>query len=288
MKKKLVGLFSIVLIFVGFFLFFQVLVNLLPKGQGALQVTSNVKAKALLNNRDIGNTPLCKCDEGERITEGTYTLQLIPQDSTSDIYTTKITIGNGVQTVVDRTFLPGSYASAYTLYLEKISDTDTQLFISSLPSGALVSVDGQDSGVTPLLLKNVAVSEHEIELQKEGYGKKTVRVSTRAGYKLLVEEVLGTVASTNEVLPGSEMTPTPTPTPTTPQVTILETPTGFLRVRQDANVGSAEIGQVKPGDTLPLLDESDGWYKIQLPDGKTGWISSSFAQKVASISPTPQ
>ncbi len=288
MKQKLLGLFSIILIFLGFFLFFQVVINFLPKGHGALQVTSNVTAKVLLNGIVIGNTPLCKCDESERIEEGQYTLQLIPQDSSST-FTTKIRIGKGVLTAVDRTFLPGSYASSYTLYLEKIFSSKAQLFVSSLPQGALVTVDGTDSGTTPLLLDTLSASPHEVEIQKGGYGKKTIRIKTVAGYKLIVEAVLGTLPSVDEVLPGSEPPVTPTPTASVSRVVISQTPTGFLRVRKDASLNSEEIGRVTPGQSLPLLDEQAGWYKIQLADGKTqGWISATFATKENSqVSPTP-
>lgn len=279
MKKKLVALVSIILIFIGFFLLFQVLGNLLPKGKGALQITTNVRAKVLLNGKGIGTTPLCKCDQNDRIDEGNYTLQLIPEDS-SETYTAKIRVGRGVLTAIDRTFLPGSYASSYTLYLEKIPSQNPELFVSSLPAGALVTIDGNDSGATPNLIKQISASEHEIELQKGGYGKKTIRVKTVPGYKLIVEAVLGTLPEAGEVLPGSEVTPTPTPTGADKQtVTVSSTPTGFLRVRQDASVASAEIGRVVPGDELLLLEEQPEWYKIELPDGKTGWISSSFAEK---------
>lgn len=285
MRKKLLGIFSIILIFIGFFLFFQVAINLLPKGHGALQVTSNVGAKILLNGKVIGNTPLCKCEENDRIDEGQYTLQLVPQDS-SNTFTTKIRVGKGVLTAVDRTFLPGSYASSYTLYLEKIFSSEAQLFISSIPNGALVSVDGTDSGTTPLFLKNLSASPHEIEIQKGGYGKKTIRVKTAEGYKLIVEAVLGTLPSLNEVLPGKEPPTTPTPTLSQARVIVSSTPTGFLRVRQDASIASPEIGRVTPGQNLLLLEEKEEWYKIQMPDGKTeGWISVSFAEKAPA--PTP-
>lgn len=279
MRRKLLGFLSIILIFIGLFLFFQVVINFLPKGHGALQVTSNVTAKVLLNGKVIGNTPLCKCEESERIEEGQYTLQLIPQDS-SGTFTSKIRIGKGVLTAVDRTFLPGSYASSYTLYLEKIFSSNAQLFVSSLPQGALVTVDGTDSGTTPLLINNVSVSPHEVEIQKGGYGKKTIRIKTASGYKLIIEAVLGTLPSSDEVLPGSQPPVTPTPTSSLPHVIISETPTGFLRVRQNATLNSAEIGRVTPGQSLLLLDEQNGWYKVQLTDGKTqGWISVDFATK---------
>lgn len=287
MRKKFVSFLSVILILLGFFIFFQVIINFLPKGHGALQITSNVKAKILLNGKTIGVTPICLCAQNERIEEGNYALQLIPEDNSS-IYTTRVKIGKGVLTAVDRTFLPGSYASASTLYLQGIGGQEADLFASSLPDGALVTVDGTDSGTTPLLLKNLSASEHEIELQKGGYGKKTIRVRTVPGYKLMVEAVLGTIPSTDETLPGSEPTPTPTPSvPVLPRVTILNTPTGFLRVRQEASIASAEIGRVNPGDSLPMLAEQNGWYNVQLPDGKTGWISVSFATKEEAPTVTP-
>lgn len=279
MKKKLLGFLSITLIFLGFFFLFQVITNFIPKGKGALQVTSNVKAKVLLNGKDIGTTPLCKCEEKDRIDEGTYTIQVIPEETSSNTYTAKIRVGKNVLTAVDRTFLPGSYSSAYTLYLEKVFSGEPQLFVSSLPSGALVSIDGNDEGVTPLLEKQIPSSEHEIELQKGGYGKKTIRIRTVAGYKLIVEAILGTIPDADEKLPGNEMIPTPTPTEEgQPKVTILDTPTGFLRVRSQPSINSAEVGRVSPGDELVLLDEDSGWYQIELFNGDKGWVNSDYAQ----------
>lgn len=285
MKKRLIGLAAVLIIFLGFFLLFQVLGRILPKGKGALQVTSNVAAKVLLNGKDIGITPLCKCEITDRIDEGTYTIQLIPQDN-SDTFITKVQINKGVLTALDRTFLPGSFASSYTLLLEKNYSKNADLAIYSIPSEALVTLDGNDSGVTPFNLKNISPSEHEIELQKGGYGKKTIRLRTVPGYKLVVQALLGTLPSANEILPGSEVSPTPTPTPVQKDtVTILSTPTGFLRVRKEATINSDEIGRVKPNDILPLISEQSGWIEIQLPDGKSGWISSDFVKK--NITPTP-
>lgn len=278
MRRKLLGLVSIILIFIGFFLLFQVIASFIPKGRGALQVTSSVKAKVILNGKEIGNTPLCKCDEGDRIDEGNYTIQIVPEDSSSNTYTAKIKIGKNVLTAVDRIFLPGSYASAYTLYLEKIFSNDSELFVSSLPSGALVSIDGNDEGVTPLLEKKISSSEHEIELQKGGYGKKTIRVRTVPGYKLIAEAVLGTIPSSEEDLPGNESTPTPTSTQEKAKVLILETPTGFLRVRSAPNINSSEVGRVNPGEELTLLSEQNGWYEVELSSGDKGWVSSDYAQ----------
>lgn len=275
-KKRIFGLLAIILILIGFFLVFQLINMVLPKGKGALQVTSNIKAKVLLNGKVIGTTPLCRCETDETIDTGLYTLQLIPEGN-SQSYTAKIKIINGVLTAVDRTFLPGSYASSYTLYLEKIRGNDPELFVSSVPDGSLVSLDGNDIGVTPNTVKQISASEHEIELQKSGYGKKTIRVRTVSGYRLIVEAILGTVPSGQENLPGQD-TP-PNPTPTEEKVTILTTPVGFLRVRNGPGVNFLEVDQIKPGEEFKLLTETDGWYKILLSEGKEGWIASDYAEK---------
>jgi hypothetical protein len=64
------------------------------------------------------------------------------------------------------------------------------------------------------------------------------------------------------------------------QVEILDTPTGFLRVRATPSTGASEITQVDPGEKFPLLEERAGWYKIKLTDGKEGWVSGQYAKKL--------
>ena len=67
------------------------------------------------------------------------------------------------------------------------------------------------------------------------------------------------------------------------KVLILNTPTGFLRVRESNSLTSSEIAQVKPGESFELLEEDGNWFKIKLDSsiGKNnvGWISSSYAIK---------
>lgn len=280
-KKHLFSVLAIIFIFIGFFLLFQIVDRFLPKGKGALKVDSNVRAKVLLNGKVIGNTPLCKCDPQDTINAGLYALQVVPEDG-SETYSAKVKIINGVLTAVDRTFLPGSYASSYVLYLEKISGDKTELFVSSVPDGSLITLDGNDIGVTPKTVTNISASEHALELQKGGYGKKTILVRTVPGYKLIVEAVLGTVPTETENLPGQEPPPTPTPTPATETVTILATPVGFLRVRSGPGVNFSEVAQVKPNETFKFLNEQNGWYQIQIDGSRQGWVTQDFANKSTS------
>ena len=68
-----------------------------------------------------------------------------------------------------------------------------------------------------------------------------------------------------------------------PKIIILNTPTGFLRVREEPTISSLEIGRVKPQEEYELIEEGDGWFKIKVipPAGGdiVGWVSSQYSKK---------
>lgn len=241
----------------------------------------------MLNGKAKGVTPVCLCPENNStIASGQYEITVTPDDKSFSPFVTKVNVEPGVLTVVDRTFLPGSLASSSVITLEKTNTSEPQLFVDTLPQGAMVLVDGNPAGVTPFSSQKITASEHEIQIQRQGFAKKTLRIRTVASYKLIINAVLGTASDSDSgdttQTPDDSTSPTPTPTPTTPAetVTILQTPTGFLRVRSEASLSGTEIGRVNPGETYPLLSEQNGWFEIQLSDGKTtGWVSSDYAQK---------
>ncbi len=282
MKRRVLLVISVLLILAGIFLLVRIAASTItPKGKGGLQVTSNIKSTVFLNNKAIGNTPLCKC-ENETIQSGEYELRIVPDDKTMQPFTNRIKVNPGVLTAVERTFFPGALASSYVLTLEKTKSTNAEVFIASIPDGALVSIDGESRGVTPLSINSISASEHEIEIQKQGFGKKTVRVRAVPSYKLVLNLVLGTDSGTDDTeitVPTQTPAPSTSPTPTGDTVTIKSTPTGFLRVRETASTGAKEIGRVEPEKTYKLLDENTSWYQIELETGIEGWVSKQYAEK---------
>ena len=36
---------------------------------------------------------------------------------------------------------------------------------------------------------------------------------------------------------------------------------------------------VRRGDTLELIDENDGWYRVRLASGQTGWVSARYVSR---------
>ena len=281
MKKTLFIITPILLAMVIFVIIF-IVVNK-NTGKGALQVTSTPISKVYLDNKLIGQTPLCKCEVNDMIATGVHSVRLVPVQRDLEAFEEKITITSSVLTVIDRTFGPGASSQGSVISLTPISDKkDAQLLIVSFPNKSQVFLDSNLSGTSPLLLKNLTVSDHEIKLTKDGYKDKTLKIRTVSGYKLEALVFLGvnlaTATATASALPSPSPSVSPTPAVSI-KVLILNTPTGFLRVRQDATIAANQIGTVNPGEKYDLVAEKPGWFEIKLTNGQTGWVSSQYAQK---------
>lgn len=57
-------------------------------------------------------------------------------------------------------------------------------------------------------------------------------------------------------------------------VTIGQTPTGWLRVRNTPS--GSEVAKVNPGEKYNVLDKKGKWMLIEYEENKTGWISSQY------------
>jgi hypothetical protein len=274
--KKIVYFFltilAAVLVFSAImFLFIQ------NKGRGALQITANPNAKVYLDDKLIGTTPLCKCDSKDMVLEGEHKLRLVSTSGSFDPFEQTITVNPSVLTVVDKTFQDKGLDSASIISLSQISDKkDLRISAISIPTGAKIFLDDQFKGQSPLLIENVKESDHDLKITKDGFKDKTVRIRTIPGFKL---EVLVYLGLDPNLATASSQLPLLSPKSQVKKIIILETPTGFLRVRDEASLLGSEIAQVKPNETYELLNREDGWYQIKLTNGKTGWISSQYAQE---------
>lgn len=286
MKKILLIIIPIVLavvIFLGF-------TFLLPKndGKGALQVTALPKSTVYLDGKLLGKTPLCACGPPSSlstIASGDYTLRLVPQDSSLLPYEDKIHITTGVMTVVDRTPGKGATSEGSILTLTPLKDKNArEISVLSFPQGAQVLVDNNDIGQTPVVVKKITESDHEIKIKKSGYNEKTIRIRAVTGYRLEAAVTLGVSDIVGEAIPTEKVaTPTATLPPTSAitgvKIIILDTPVGYLRVRESGSLNAGEIVKVNPGETYELVDEQEGWFQIKLATGKLGWINSQYAKK---------
>ena len=275
MFRKLIFFLFPLLVLTILFLIIVIIINR-EGGRGALQVTSVPVSQVFLDGKPIGKTPLCLCELPQLIKSGEHELKLVPVEKDFKEYVQKINIYQGVLTVVDRTFdKQVTSATGSTITLSSIPDKNkSELLVLSSPSGAQIILDSNAVGESPLLLSDVTPSDHEIKILKDGYREKVIKVKTVPGKKLEASVNLG--VRTDLATDSQKATPAAA---LINKIVILETPTGFLRVRESDSLNSAQITTVSPGEKFDLITEKTGWYQIKLPDGKTGWISSEYGQK---------
>lgn len=278
MSKKAVGLLLvlIVAISIGAYTFF----SKQTKGVSGLRVAALPGASVFLNDQLVGKTPY-----DQRHPSGSYTLKLIPEDSSGSVssWQGSVTLVPSLLTYVNRDLGPSEVMSGgEVLTLEKLPANEAQVAVFSTPDASVVLLDGQEKGVTPLLLRDVVPGEHDVAVNAPGFIGRTVRTQVTAGYKLSVQFQL---AMSENPVPTPEATSSATTggsrveTSSGSTVTIKDTPTGFLRVRSSPSTSSTEVAQVKPGEKFPLVEEQDGWYKITYAEGKDGWVSGRYAEK---------
>jgi hypothetical protein len=274
--KKIV--LFLVPILIAVLVFFGIVFFLDKKtGKGALQVTSVPKSQVYLDNLLIGTTPFCACDLTQMLAIGDHHIKLVPTEGNFKPYEEKIKINKSTLTAVDRTFAENAGSEGSVTSLNPLDDkNDAEVLVTSSPDGANVFLDSNPVGITPLLLRQVSLSDHDLRITKEGYKDKSLKIKTASGYELKSLFYLG--INTDLSVPqasssGASLTPSPSAS-----VLILNTPTGFLRVREDSSISSREIGRVSPGEKYELIREVEDWFEIKFASS-SGWISSQYAVK---------
>lgn len=266
----------LVLAFAGLFL----LGYFSPK-PGGLRIETTPKATVFINGALVGETPFEGSYKAEQIL-----LRLVPEGSSENLlpYETSIKLSPGIETVVGRTFkVSEAESSSYVISFEK-NRLETAAFVAiSDPVNSQVLVDGVSRGFSPYDITAISPAMHTITIKSPGYTDFTMTVKTLVGYRLTFFAKLGKASATN--------TETDNIKATDKIVTILDTPTGYLRVRSKPGKDGEEIAQATSGQTFPYLDTDieTGWIEIQyqapktgLPSGIIGWISGDYASVSAS------
>jgi len=257
-----------------------------PKSAGILIETEPVST-VYFDGVQVGRTPF-----DTTRAQGEMTVKLIPDSFDKPLvpFESKINLVSGVKTIIRRNFGESNESSSGTIIsFEKVGGEEVGISVISYPDAAQVKIDGQVRGFTPYKSSTFTPGDHTISLTLNGYAESTLDVKTYVGYKLTAEFNL---------VPDTNAKTEPTPLPESkeeekPQVKILSTPTGFLRVRSEPSTLAKEVGQVEPGEIYEILEEDKetGWFKIEFEKGEEGWISNQYASKIESVkatsTPTP-
>lgn len=264
MKKTLLFflvVLSVVLLILRFSgKFSEIILNIKPKS-GISVLSLPAGAKVFLDGSEVGQTPY----ENQNLEPKEYLVKIAKEGMS---WEGKVKLQPETLTVINRELSgDGAFGAGEILSLEK----GQGLTLVSSPSSAEVEVDGQSYGRTPLFV-DIAPGEHTISLSHADYLKRNIRAKVPDNFNLKI--------SANLALSEADLTTIATPPiKTTPELKVLNTPTGFLRVRDKPSTAGKQIEEVKPGDTLILLEELPGWDRVRLADGKEGYVSSSYVEK---------
>lgn len=66
--------------------------------------------------------------------------------------------------------------------------------------------------------------------------------------------------------------------PTGKTAKVINTPTGWLRLREQPNLNGKELAKLDVGEELQVLEETTGWTKVTTSNDLTGWVSSDYLQ----------
>lgn len=232
----------------------------------ALQITSKPEASIFLDGKHIGKTPFFS----DQLKSGEHSLKISISEAN---YVDKITLTAGTLMVINRE-LAANFLAQSGEALSLIPGKEG-LFITSMPPDSSVTLDGKLIGKTPILTTNVAEGDHKVLITKDGYVPREFSVKTTSSYQLQAQITLGSEQAKNIAsgqLPTSSL-------PQTVKVAVTSTPQGFLRVRKEPSTDSPEIGKVKTGDQLEVIQEDKDWVKV-IFEGKQGWISKEYTQKL--------
>lgn len=308
MKQK-VFFIAGVFLFVGLAVLVIRLVSGLQPKQGELRIESQPEVAAYLDNKSIGKTPikkpLLKVDGGE------HTLKLASDLSPAlASWESKIRIVPNTVTAVTVVLSESELTNqSDVLWMEYIGGKKAEVIFQSDPDGAIVMVDQDMKGVTPLTLSDLSEGKHEVFVSARGYLPRTVTVKVTPGYRINAQFQLA-------LSPGTDWAATPTPTPSAtesaqislsptppggtkkpsitptgtvesekpepkkPYAIVKDTPTGFLRLRMEPSTTATEVAKLNPGEKFTILSEESGWYELLYSPTQNGWASGQYLTKV--------
>ncbi|OGK44805.1 hypothetical protein A2957_01020 [Candidatus Roizmanbacteria bacterium RIFCSPLOWO2_01_FULL_38_11] len=294
MKRKLIfliGIFFIFLIIIAIRFFF---VKFTHK-QGSIKVLSSPISNVIIDEAAKGKTPF-----ESSLTEGEYFLKLIPDESEASEsagWSGKVKIYNNTLTFVSRELGSSDTTSSGVIFTitnipqKKYKSGTGQIELKTEPDGSIIYLDNEEQGIAPVILSDIPEGDHEISVYTPGFFRRSQKIRIKAGYRVIAEFKLAIDPSHKKIEPDKEKGATESAQtseePKNFMIEILTTDTGWLRVRVEPSLSASEAAKVKPGEKYTVLEEKEGWYKINYSENNQGWISANYAKKAEVAEPSP-
>lgn len=233
-----------------------------PASTSLRVVSTPAGADVYLEGNLKGKTPY----EGGNLKNSSVIVKIVSQQGQ---WEGKVVLNAGTWTVIQRDLTADPQTQAGEILTLQ---TGEGLSVISSPDQAVVEVDGKSMGETPLKL-NLPQGEYIFVVKKDNFLQRTIKATIPENYQLTLNVDLA-------LTEGVDLSVANLPTQSmSTMIKILPTPTGFLRVRDKPSLSGKELARVKPGDELLFLEEENNWFKVRLPNGLEGHISSTYGQK---------
>lgn len=263
MKKKI---FIFLLILSALALIFRfgipILAGFWENSKSGLKIISLPEADVFLDDKEMGRTPY----ENNDLKSGEYEVKL---KTGENIWQGVVQTIPGTVSIVNREIASSIASSSGEILILK---KGKGVFITSTPLGAKVEIGEKDYGKTPLLISDLTAGDYIFILSHPGYSKRQIRA-------VLPPEMILNINSDLAVAEANLGVSSNIPKISTEiKVTVKQTPTGFLRVRDKPSTLGKEVAKVFSGDSLILLEEGV-WDKVRTIDGVEGYVSGIYIMK---------
>lgn len=280
-RVKLV-IFTIILFSIITFAVIRYLIIDKSKRMGELRIVSSPVASLFINNNPIDRpTPY-----NSKYKPGEYSIKLIPRgDATSSAsWEGKVMIYSNTVTYINRELGSSQKTSSGEILIptamknRPTKQNTGEINIETEPIGAIIKLDNDEKGVSPLLLSEVSKGVHEISVSLPGYFPKIKKINIETGYRINV--LFKLAIDQSQVLEEENASKSAELKKEVNEIEITQTEVGFLRVRQEPNVNAEEVGRVNPGDIFKIIEEAAGWIKINYESNKEGWVSKTYTKSI--------
>lgn len=293
MKKKIYFVTAIIFLFlIG--IFFKSLVLDRPEDIGRIRVISSPTAGVFINDLSLGNTPI-----ETKYKPGEYRLKLIPEGGSENAvsWEGKIQIFPHALTYVIRDLGESDVTSGgEVLTVAKIDGLKSGPYgaikAKSTPEGAMITLDSDEKGATPIDLLDIPAGEYELSIAMPGFIKRTQKIlitpnhAVNIDFKLALDPKYKTLdqlieEESKQASLEAQLSASPSPIiniSSTRRLVIKKTESGFLNVREKPSVSSKQIDQVMPGEEYAYKETENNWYLIELSNENMGWVLGDYVE----------
>lgn len=261
-----------------------------PAATSLSVISEPSEATVFLDNSEVGKTPY----SSNNLTEGDYDLRIEYTDY--EPQSVRISVKKGFNLNVSAKLFPypvtpriSAFEGADSLF--DLSTTSNLLIADTQNWAKAVVYWNQTRGInlSGLGINKEPVFDYLLDYRGDLYTKDGDAIVNPSGYELLKGAKRGGYLgkkSDNGLTPEAKqvfesvvngtLVATDPATGTVKKATVKTTPTGWLRVRDAANLNGTEIAKVNTGESYAVLEDGTDWVKIKVSDTVSGWVSKAY------------